>query len=264
MKFRSRPVVALLSDFGTDDWFVGAMKGEVLRLCPGATLVDITHAVPPGDIAAGARALEAARSSFPARTVFHAVVDPGVGSDRRAVIVRDGGQWFVGPDNGLFAFLGVAPCRVLPAISPVPGPPCSTFHGRDIFAPAAGRLARGDDPARLAPALATLSVFEPDHPGPCIINDIAFGRIVGFDRFGNAITDIPWAFGAHTTQAAAAGPPHPRWPIVRCYADVPPGAPLAYWGATGHLEIAVRGGDARRSLSLHVTQAITLSGTANP
>ncbi len=141
------PVIALLTDFGLQDPYVGAMKGAILTACPEATLVDLVHELPAHDVAAGALALDAAYPHFPGGTVFVAVVDPGVGSERRPLAVGAGRWVFVGPDNGLFTHVLEAhpSARVRLLANPLlfREPLSPVFHGRDLFGPAAGRLARG-------------------------------------------------------------------------------------------------------------------------
>jgi len=222
--------IVLLSDFGSADAYVGVMKGVLHGLAPGAPLIDLTHGVPPGNIRLAQLHLDAAWPYFPTGTIFLCVVDPGVGSSRRAVGVASRGRCFVGPDNGLLSALPDARWRVIDTAS---NPPRSnTFHGRDVFAPAAGRLATGapfdelgseiDDPVRL-----TLPVPDGDR-----------GEILAIDHFGNAISNLP---GRGVGRLSVAGR---TVPVLRTYADVEPGEPLALTGSTGRLEVAVRNGNA--------------------
>ena len=136
------PLVTLLTDFGSSDSYVAEIKGVLLGLCPAAVLVDVTHAVPPGDIRAGAYLLGRAWHRFPAGTVHLSVVDPGVGTARAALALRAHGHWFVGPDNGLFTPV-LRDAEVEIVTLPTPAGAAPTFHGRDLFAPAAAALARG-------------------------------------------------------------------------------------------------------------------------
>src|SRR5215207_1942260 len=163
----SLPVITLLTDFGTADYFVGAVKGAILSVNPAATIVDITHEIPPQDVAAGAFTLLATYKTFPAGTIHVAVVDPGVGSTRRPIIVSANEQFFVGPDNGLFTYIydrEPSPRTFHVTADRYFRPePSTTFHGRDIFAPVAAALSNGvapeefgpeiDDEVRLAPSL---------------------------------------------------------------------------------------------------------------
>ena len=146
-------LITLLTDFGTADYFVGAMKGVIFSINPTARVVDITHEIPPHDIRAGAFTLHAVYKSFPPQTIHVAVVDPGVGSTRRPILVVGGDQFFVGPDNGLFGYVYEREprCRVfhLTREEYFRRPVSQTFHGRDIFAPVAAALSRGVEPPEL-------------------------------------------------------------------------------------------------------------------
>jgi hypothetical protein len=252
----ARPVVALLTDFGLADHYVGAMKGVLLGVCPEATLVDITHDVPAHDVLAGALELAAAHACFPVGTVFLAVVDPGVGSARRGVAIEAGGQFWVGPDNGLFTVAlrcAGGPGRAVEltesryrraAVS-------RTFEGRDRFAPAAGWLAAGVPLEAFGPAvpdLVTLAVPEPHEDG-----DVLAGEVLRVDRFGNLISNLRERhverFGAGASLQVEAGRGILA-PLVATYAEAPPAAVCALFGSSGHLEIAVPGASAATRLGL--------------
>src|SRR5215212_7889946 len=171
-------LVTLLTDFGTADYFVGAMKGAVLAANPLARLVDITHEVPPFDVEAGAFTLRAAFETYPAGTVHVAVVDPGVGSARRGVAVEGRGHTFVGPDNGLFGHVyeRIGPFRVFQLTNAhfFRGEVSPTFHGRDIFAPVAGALSRGVRAEQLGP-----EVFDFVRLPSAAVEKAADGTLVG-------------------------------------------------------------------------------------
>jgi S-adenosyl-L-methionine hydrolase (adenosine-forming) len=244
----ARPVIALLTDFGTRDHYVGVMKGVILGICPEATLVDITHGVPPQDVTAGALELAAAAPFFPPRTVFLTVVDPGVGSSRRAVAIESGGRLFVGPDNGLL-WLATAATGAFAAVSiesPEHARPTvsRTFEGRDRFAPAAAWLATGVPLTALGPPVRTLTPL--GLPEAVAEGDVARGVVVRVDHFGNLITNI--------TRPLLAGMQGPGTVVriagaridamVTTYAEAPEGSLCALFSSTGHLEIAVRGGSA--------------------
>lgn len=243
-------MIALLSDFGLQDHYVGAMKGAILAVCAEASLVDVLHEVPPQDVAAGALALEAAYPYFPAGTVFVAVVDPGVGSGRRPIAAAAGRWLFVGPDNGLLALvLDAHPqARVRLLANPLfdSRPRSAVFHGRDVFGPAGAHLASGmpfdevgpvvADPVRLALPRAARSPAGWD------------GSVLLVDRFGNLVTNL-----LESELAAVAGTDLGRLevrlggkvlPVVRTYSDVEPGRPCALVGSSGRLEIAVNCGRA--------------------
>ena len=244
----ARPVIALLTDFGTRDPFVGAMKGVILGIAPRASLVDLTHEVAPHDVVEGALALEAAVGFFSAGTIHLAVVDPGVGSARRPLAINARGQYFVGPDNGLFSFLLGGPgCTAvcleasayrLPRVS-------RTFHGRDVFAPAAAYLALGIPLGSFGPPV-TDPVLSP-WPTARRQGDAVVGEVVHADRFGNLVTSV------RAPDLEALGPAEALvvevegkevGGIVGCFADLPAGGTGALVGGSDRLEIAAREGSA--------------------
>lgn len=221
-------LVTLLTDFGTADGYVGEMKGVVVSRAPSAVLVDLTHDIAPGDVAAGAYALGRAWRRFPPRTVHLAVVDPGVGSSRRAIACEAGGQCFVGPDNGLFeSAFGASNLRCVELEVPRDASP--VFHGRDVFAPAAAALAEGKALRDLGRTI-TDPVRLPVPPP---------GTIIHVDRFGTLITNLPGSGSGAEIRVAGR-----VIPVSRTFADVPPGELVAYVGSGGTLEIAVRNGRA--------------------
>lgn len=242
------PLITLLTDFGTSDSYVAEMKGVLLGHCPEAVLVDITHAVPPGDIRAGAYLLGRAWPRFPAGTTHLAVVDPGVGTARPAFALRAHGHGFVGPDNGLFTLV-LRDAEVEIVALPTPQGASPTFHGRDLFAPAAGALARGaplrelGEPYAGLPARVTWT--EPRYQGKSVV-----GEIVYVDRFGtlvtNLTTEVVPSYAVLEVEDLEIGP------LRRTFGDVPTGGLLAYVGSGGAVEIAVRDGSAARRLGLGV------------
>jgi S-adenosylmethionine hydrolase len=251
-------IVTLLTDFGTADYFVGAMKGAVLASNPLARVVDITHEVPPYDVEAGAFTLRAAFETFPEGTVHVAVVDPGVGSARRAVVVEGRGHTFVGPDNGIFGhvFERVRPCRVfhLTNASYFRREVSPTFHGRDIFAPVAGALSRGVSAEELGPEVfdfARLPSAAPERIG----DGTLVGAVIHVDRFGNLVTNITHdelndeAF-ARGARLLVKGREVRRF--RRFFADDIEGSgePFAVWGSAGLLEVAVFRDSAARVLGV--------------
>lgn len=249
----SRPVIALLTDFGSRDHYAGTMKGVMLGICPDATLVDLTHEIAPGDVMAGALELDAAVRYFPPATIFLAVVDPGVGSARRAIAVESGGYRFVGPDNGLLSLVW----RTSPVTASVElsepryarATVSRTFEGRDRFAPAAAWLATGVALSALGHAaqdLVTLSL-----PAPTVDAAGVTGEVVRVDRFGNLVTNIarPLVAGLMTQGrlwVTMEGQPIGR--VVNTYADVRPGSVCALFSSTDHLEVSLSGGSAASSL----------------
>jgi hypothetical protein len=188
----SRPIITLLTDFGTRDYFVGAMKGVILSINPEVQIVDITHDVPPQDVEAAAFNLLACYQDFPAGTIHVAVVDPGVGSSRRAIMIQCANQLFVGPDNGLFSWIcereGKHKARHVTNEAFLREHVSTTFHGRDVFAPIAAHLSNGTSPDELGPLV--LDLVSLDALGPKVTNDGIEGRIIHIDRFGNCITNL--------------------------------------------------------------------------
>ncbi|MCA1646998.1 MAG: SAM-dependent chlorinase/fluorinase [Chloroflexi bacterium] len=233
--------ITLLTDFGLDDTYVGQMKGAILAAAPSVALVDLTHAVPAQDVLAGAFLLWSAVEPFPAGSIHVAVVDPGVGSARRAVALRSvRGDVFVGPDNGLLwpAVERLGGCAQAVELSEGGfwrARPSSTFHGRDLFGPVAGHLANGlplertgralDDPQELA------------LPTP---NGLA-GEVLHRDIYGNLVTNLP---AANLPERFEVRIGQHRVPCATHYAAVPPGALLALVGSAGLLEISARGASA--------------------
>jgi S-adenosyl-L-methionine hydrolase (adenosine-forming) len=243
------PTIALLTDFGLQDHYVGAMKGAILALAPEATLVDLLHEIPAHDVLAGALALEAGCGAFPEDTVFLAVVDPGVGSARRPLAVEAGGWFFVAPDNGLLSLVLAAhpgarahvitnPALARREISPV-------FHGRDLFGPVAAHLARGLGIAEVGPAAPDLVRLELPLSRT---RDGWQGEVLRADRFGNLTTSL-----REVELEALREPRATRLeveiggrvlPLVRTYSDVREGEPCALVGSGGRLELAVNCGRA--------------------
>ncbi len=262
----ARPVIALLTDFGLRDHYVGVMKGVVLGICPEASLVDISHDVAPQDILAAALELDASYRFFPAGTIFLVVVDPGVGSSRRAIAVAAGGYRFVGPDNGV---LSVAlqrlsdthaveltnPRYALSAVS-------RTFEGRDRFAPAAAWLASGVELAQLG--VPARNLIRLDVPAAQREPQGAHGTVVRVDRFGNLITNIDAALvaelGAVTVEVAGRTLAQAR--VVATYAEAGSEELCALVGSSGHLEIAVNGGNAAAVLGAGRGTAVVLRRSA--
>jgi S-adenosylmethionine hydrolase len=225
----ARGVITLITDFGTADGYVGAMKGVIASRAPSARVVDITHEIAPGDVEAAAFALRQAAPLFPPGTVHVVVVDPGVGSARRGIVGVGRGQRFVGPDNGLFAGVAERAFEIVarrfrrPSVS-------ATFHGRDVFAPAAAALARGARPEAAGPEVPLTAL--PREPG----------RVVHVDRFGNLITDLVGIAEIRIGERTL--------PVLRTYSDVAPGELVAYVGSAGSVEIGVRDGSAAQVLQL--------------
>lgn len=257
-----RPIITLTTDFGISDWFVGTMKGVMAGIARHAQIIDITHAVPPGNIRAGAFALRSACRYFPKGTIHVAVVDPGVGSHRRALAVRTRNSTYVGPDNGILSWalaleevLAVHSLDLsqyfLPQVS-------RTFHGRDVFAPVAAHLANGLPVEKLGWKLTNyvrLPWPEPEQRDSGIV-----GEVVYIDHFGNAITNLDTASLAEATAGKQVEVLLGRrrvGPLSSCYASVPKGKSTAVLGSSGFLEIAVNGGNAARALRIEVGTVVT-------
>ena len=249
-------LLTLTTDFGLDDAYVAAMKGVALSIDAGLRLVDLSHGIGPQDVMGAAFVLREAAPFFPPGTVHLAVVDPGVGTERRALALRIGEQFFVGPDNGLFSLLldGVQPDAIVvldrPAFWRTPTP-SATFHGRDIFAPAAAHLAAGRALAEIGSPTDEIKRLHWVQP---LADDQGIrGWVVHVDRFGNAITNIPAALLAehrgersvkcYVGSTILAG-------VHRTYADVEAGEPVVLAGSSGLLEVGVRGGNAAQLLSI--------------
>lgn len=251
-------VVTLTTDFGTQDGYVGAMKGVILSLVPDAQIVDITHDVPPQDVAAAAFALAQAAPYFPDGTVHVVVVDPGVGGPRRGVVVDDGRHRFVGPDNGVFALAVPMPLGAYEITAPGfrRGQVSATFHGRDVFAPAAGRLLAGERPEAAGPPVVLEGRLATAPVRVTMGGRRMIGHIVHVDRFGNCITDIPASRLPERARVRAGR--FTVGAIARTYSDVARGRPLAYVGSAGTLELAVREGSAARRYGLRRGMAVTV------
>jgi hypothetical protein len=255
---RTRPLIVFLSDFGTLDDAVAICKGVMLTVAPNAEIIDLTHQVTPYSIAEGARLLARTAAYYPPGTVFVAVIDPGVGTSRKSIVVKTGrGQFFVLPDNGLVTPLvdrdGLAGAREIrdPAWL-LAGSLSSTFHGRDVFSPVAAHLARGDDWTKVGPAIATLTRLEV--PEAIVDERGVSGSVVGFDGpYGNLVTNIR---GDLLTQLGYArgdsvhlriGAEELRIPYAATFGDVPVGTPLVYIDSRGLVSVAINQGNFGRA-----------------
>ena len=234
-------MITLLTDFGTADYFVGAVKGAILSVNPKAVIADITHEIPPQDIEAGAFTLLASYKTFPVGTIHMAVVDPGVGSTRRPIVVSAGEQLFVGPDNGIFSYIcdRESSHRTfhITAEKYFRPSPSSTFHGRDIFAPVAAALSNGVKPEELGPEIGDEVRLEP-------LDRVT--RIIHIDRFGNCITNITRDHLKPGAGLLING--KTIYDFRKFYGEDPSSTPFAIWGSAGFLEISVNGGSAAKAL----------------
>lgn len=246
-------IVTLVTDFGLHDWFVGTMKGVLSQLAARCQVVDITHAVDPGDIWGAAFALAAAAPYFPAGSVHLAVVDPGVGSERGAVAIRTRSADYVGPDNGVLSLaLRSVPILAIHRIENhrlCLNMVSHTFHGRDVFAPVAAHLANGRPLKAVGPRVSGFLRLPWPEPEETTMG--WRGVVVYLDRFGNGITNLPSSLiPSRPGVAPAFRIGRRRLKLHACYADVSRGEPLVVEGSSGLLEVAVNGGSAARKLRL--------------
>lgn len=247
-----KPIVTLTTDFGSRDHFVGVMKGVIRSVCGDADIVDITHDVEPFEISGGAFVLSQAYPYFPPKTIHVAVVDPGVGSARRPILVEAAGQTFIGPDNGVLAMVySDIPhkARAITSEKYFLQPVSRTFHGRDIFAPVAAHVANGTRPSSFGKPIE-------DHLKPTFAKPqrtskrLWVGSVLHVDRFGNLITNFhvdefakvcvnPFmlAIGVRSLSTMAFA-----------YAEAEPGEPFVIVGSSGFLEVAMNQGSAARAL----------------
>jgi S-adenosylmethionine hydrolase len=238
-------LITLLTDFGIADSYVGEVKGVLLSQVHGAALVDLTHQVPPGDVRAAQYILSRVWSRFPQGSVHLAVVDPGVGTDRRALAASTAGHFFVAPDNGLLSFLPVdAPFVALP----IPETAAPTFHARDVFAPAAGQLALGASLSHVGHAIT--DPHRSPLPAPQSDGAVVIGEVIYVDRFGTLVSNIPGPAVEPGVRIKVGGTEIGL--LSRTFGDVGRGALVAFVGSGGTVEIAVRDGSAARLLGVGV------------
>jgi S-adenosyl-L-methionine hydrolase (adenosine-forming) len=256
-----KALITLTTDFGTADWFVGVMKGVITGIAPQTQVTDLTHAVPAGDVRAGAFVLAAAYRFFPRGTIHVVVVDPGVGSQRKAIVVQTRNYRFIGPDNGVLSWAlrqeKITAVRSIENTRYFLQPVSRTFHGRDVFAPVAAHLSAGILLARLGPAQADF-IRLPWNAARREKNSIR-GEIVYIDRFGNCITNIEDAMLARLGTQRALEVLRGRkrlCPVADYYQAVPAGQPVAVSGSSGFLEIAVNRSHAASILRLRIGDPI--------
>ncbi len=260
-------IITLTTDFGLSDGYVGTMKGVILSIAPDARLVDISHGIAPQNIRQAACVLHAAAPYFPAGTIHLAVVDPGVGSARRALAIRTSRRMLVGPDNGLFTlFLAddpsaechaiTNPALMLPRVS-------STFHGRDVFAPAAAHLARGVDIAQLGPRVTDPVRFT--IPTPVQQPDGSWlGQVMYTDHFGNLITSVTADLLQRIGDVEIWIGSRRIASLCRTYAQAAPDELIALVGSAGHLEISIVNGNAAQTLGLGPDAPVVLRPLDQP
>ena len=259
----SRPVVTLTTDFGLMDGYVGTMKGVILGICPDVVLVDISHDVEPQRVQQAAYLLSSAAPYFPQGTVHLVVVDPGVGGARRAVVVETERAAYVAPDNGVLSMLLgddpkasayhlANPRYRLPRVS-------NTFHGRDIFAPAAAHLSCGIAAQALGHPIPLSELLHLPFPKPVQLADGAWqGEILHIDRFGNLVTTFREPLPQPLSYVQIKG--RQIASLSRTFSDVRPKELVAYVGSSDFLEIGIRDGSAAASLGAHIGDPVFARG----
>jgi len=257
-------IITLLTDFGTEDSYVGAMKGVILSINPDATIIDISHQIPPQDIIAGAFVLSQAAPFFPKGTVHIAVVDPGVGGKRKPILIETDKYFFVGPDNGIFD-IALQNERIRRKIHLTNknyflGYISSTFHGRDIFSPVAAYLSLGIDPALFGKKIKTLTSL--DVKKPFAKDGKITGRIIHIDRFGNLITNIDEGllkkvFKNRIFEVEVCDNIIKRF--VPSYTNAKQGEPIGLIGSSGLMEIAMREKNASIELGIKRGDVVIVS-----
>jgi S-adenosyl-L-methionine hydrolase (adenosine-forming) len=260
----SNAIITLTTDYGTKDHLVGAMKGVILKINPDVTIVDITHEVTPYDLLDGALAIGSAFSYFPARTIHVVVVDPGVGTERRPILVTSDNQYFIAPDNGVLSLVYERDANVVVRHANAEHyyhlPVSKTFHGRDIFAPVAAWLSKGWQTASMGEAIDDYKRFS--MPRPKASDGVLKGVVMRVDSFGNLITNFREEDLAE--DALKAGKvdlqigTHPVSRLVETFALGNSGEAVAYIGSSGYVEVAVNKGNAARTLGLGRGAAVTL------
>jgi S-adenosylmethionine hydrolase len=250
----TNPIITLTTDYGTNDHLVGVLKGVILRINPEVTIIDITHGITPYDLLDGALAIAAAYEYFPPRTIHVVIVDPGVGTSRRPLLVSGQNQYFIAPDNGVLSSVyekepNVA-VRHLTSEHYFNQPVSKTFHGRDVFAPVAGWLSKHWQPASMGEQIEDYKKLA--LPKPKEADGVLKGVVLKVDGFGNLITnfrpeDLPAASMENGKIQLQVGT-HPVARMVHTFASGDAGEPVAYVGSSGYVEIAVNKGNASKAL----------------
>lgn len=267
MQTHKPPVIVLMTDFGLQDPYVGIMKGVISTIAPHTTLIDLTHGITAQNVLHGAIVLATSYRWFPGGSIFISVVDPGVGTTRRALLLETSSGFFIAPDNGLLAPIikeaDIRSCHaitnpdfMLPNLS-------TTFHGRDLFAPAAAHIAAGVPPAEAGPEISPVTCAKLDVPVYCKNrnNEEWYGEILYADIYGNLVTSIPNSLPCEGTGSWLLGTARSGGIELRqTYGDVEPGEPVAYRGSAGYLELAVRNGNAATAFQAVRGDRVTLQG----
>ena len=253
-------IVTLTTDFGLSDHYVGVMKGVILGICPRARIVDISHEVTPFEIGEGAYVIAQAWRYFPKKTVHVVVVDPGVGTARRPILVEAGGHYFIAPDNGVLSMVYLAHASKVRHVTNEKyfvHPVSTTFHGRDVFAPVAAHLAAGVTPARMGKLVR--DYLKPDFDKPQRAGKRTWiARILKIDRFGNIVTNIHVNdFGdlAARNFSLALGPVEVT-ALARNYSETGPGELFLILGSSGYYEVSLSQGNAAKLVKCEAGAAI--------
>jgi S-adenosylmethionine hydrolase len=254
-------IITLLTDFGYNDWFVGVMKGVITSIAPESLIIDITHNIKPGDIRSAAFNLMVSYRFFPKGSIHVVVVDPGVGTARKAIVVQTEDMIFIGPDNGVlsWALESTDICRIIELQNPkwFLKNVSNTFHGRDIFAPVAAHIANGIDIQEFGPTVS--DYFKLPFPEPTISNYNVTGEILLIDRFGNGITNITDSHLLRTKLEKYKFFANSKFVgrIQQSYGSVPAGKPLVLKGSTGFYEICANSGSAASMFNLEPKSPVT-------
>ncbi len=258
------PIITLTTDFGLADHYVGTMKGVLLSRCPDARLIDISHDVPPFSIYSGAYTIDQAAPYFPPGAIHLIVIDPGVGTERKPLLVESGEQYFIAPDNGVLSMVvarnGVPKVREIANRSLWLDSPSSTFHGRDVFAPVAAALASGAaSPAEVGPLLPRIELL-PDLEPKQTQDGVWKGKLLAVDRFGNAVTNFKTGTFARivTGSFALSIGDHKITDFRRTFGIAPSGLCFAYIGSSGYIEVAANQQSAAKLLNASPGDYITL------
>jgi S-adenosylmethionine hydrolase len=250
-------LVTLTTDFGNASPYAAAMKGALLSINPAATIVDLSHLLPPQDVRFAAYFLAESMPYFPSGTIHIAVVDPGVGTDRQLLLVQAGEQFQLAPDNGILSFalaeLGAPTIRKLTESRFWRSNPSTTFHGRDILAPVAAHLALGTPPAEFGPVVTNWNRLV--EPSPTVNGAMTLGEVVYIDSFGNLITNIRRQHLPRSPGLVSIGQ-RTEIPLVRTYGDAQPGSIVALVGSSGRLEISRVNGSAAQFLGINVEAVV--------
>ncbi len=260
----ARPIITLTTDFGANDHLVGAMKGVILKVNPEAEIVDISHKVMPYDILDGALTIGQAYRYFPLKTIHIVIVDPGVGTQRRPLLVSGDQHYFVAPDNGVLSMVYEREERVtvrhVTAEHYFLSPMSNTFHGRDIFAPVAAWLSKNGQVSSFGDEVTDFVRFS--LPKPKSANGVVYGVVLKVDNFGNAITnlaaeDVPQLLVANAKFTVTVGS-KPVRRFAQTYSQGEPGEPFALIGSSGFLEISMNRSSAAKALGVQRGAEVTV------